>query len=197
MSSSADQPGTTPAYAGEDKDKSQPQSQTYRQIAASHIDTLSRINEQLPKLLTYFAATISQLTNNPIETPVSKDKPDTIQSRQEALWMMSLFTSASIKEIREELIMQINDLERYGVIPEKHQRYTPLPREGQATKTVDPETTVTNGGFGNFDVGILNARAASGHAGEEDVLDRLKTLTEELIRRSGGEVNEEEMVVDG
>lgn len=197
MSSSEDQPGTTPGNAWENKDKSQPQAQTYHQIAASHIDTLSRINEQLPKLLTYFAATISQLTNNPVETPISKGKPDTIQSRQEALWMMSLFTGASIKEIREELIIQINDLERYGVIPEKHQRYTAIPREGQTTKPVDPEATVTNGGFGNFDVGILNARAASGQAGEADVLDRLKALAEELIKRSGGEADGEEMSVDG
>jgi hypothetical protein len=54
----------------------QAKSQTYNQIAASHIDTLSIINEQLPKLLAYSAAAISQLTNNPVETSAQKDQPD-------------------------------------------------------------------------------------------------------------------------
>jgi hypothetical protein len=50
----------------------QAKSQTYNQIAADHIDTLSIINEQLPKLLAYSAAAISQLTNNPVETSAQK-----------------------------------------------------------------------------------------------------------------------------
>jgi len=169
-------------------------SQTYRQIAATHIDTLSSINAQLPKLLAYFAAVISQLTNDPLETPISKDKPDTPRQRQESMWLMTLFLGKCIGEIREELVTQINDLERYGVIPAKHPKYTALPAQGQVA---DPEASVKNGGYGDFDVGVLNARAASGHVGGEDVLDRVKTMVEDLMRRSGVEAQGEEMVVDG
>ena len=91
--------------AADGQTKSQPPQdpQSYRQIAASHIDTLSRINGQLPKLLAYFAAAISQLTNNPIETSDQKDKPDTPKSRQAALWVMTIYVGACIKQIREEL----------------------------------------------------------------------------------------------
>ncbi|KAH7393907.1 hypothetical protein DE146DRAFT_111114 [Phaeosphaeria sp. MPI-PUGE-AT-0046c] len=173
------------------------ETQTYHQIAATHIDTLSSINEQLPKLLTYFAAAISQLTNNPIETPVAQGQPDSPQARQQALWVMTMYVGAAIKEIREELSKQINDLERYGVIPAKHPKYTSMPKQGQsADEIVDPEATVKNGGYGDFDVGVLNARAASGHIGGDDVLDRVKAMVENLIKRSGVDTNGENMAVD-
>lgn len=187
----------TPAQNGTTT-RAQPaqESQTYHQIAATHIDTLSKINEQLPKLLTYFAAAISQLTNNPIETPVSKDQPDSPQARQQALWVMTMYVGAAIKEIREELSKQINDLERYGVIPAKHPKYTSMPKQGQSANEVDPEATVKNGGYGDFDVGVLNARAASGHIGGDDVLDRVKAMVEDLMKRSGVEANGDNMAVD-
>jgi hypothetical protein len=172
------------------------QSQTYNQIAATHIDTLSRINEQLPKLLTYFAAAISQLTNNPVETPAQKDQPDTPQSRQQALWMQTMFVGLSIHQIREELVNQINDLERYGVIPATHPKYTPQ-QIGKVAPPHDPQASVTNGGYGDFDVGVLNARAASGHVGGEHVLDRIRTIVEDLKKRSEDDKSGEEMVVDG
>ncbi|KAF2827265.1 hypothetical protein CC86DRAFT_369442 [Ophiobolus disseminans] len=186
-----DKPTTEPQTAAS------PESQTYRQIAATHIDTLSDINAQLPKLLTYFAAAISQLTNNPIETPLSKDKADTPRQRQESMWLMTIFLGKCIGEIREELVKQVNDLERYGVIPAKHPKYTAIPMQGQAAAAVDPEASVKNGGYGDFDVGVLNARAASGHIGGEDVLDRVKAMVEDLMRRSGVEASGDEMVVDG
>lgn len=175
----------------------QPESQTYPQIAASHIDTLSRVNQQLPKLLTYFAATISQLTNNPIETPVTKDKPDNIESRQEALWLMALYVGASIKEIREELVEQINHLERYGVIPSDAPRYGGKFQSDDAKKKEGSEQSVVNGGFGNFDVGVLNARAASGLAGHVDMLDRLNNMLDGLMKKTGMDQNGDEMAVDG
>lgn len=188
----------TPAQNG-NAAKTQPaqESQTYHQIAATHIDTLSSINEQLPKLLTYFAAAISQLTNNPIETPVSKDQPDSAETRQQSLWVMTMYVGAAIKEIREELSKQINDLERYGVIPAKHPKYTVMPKQGQsASEVVDSEASVKNGGYGDFDVGVLNARAASGHIGGDDVLDRVKAMVEDLMKRSGAKANGENMAVD-
>jgi hypothetical protein len=179
--------------------KPQQESQTYNQIAATHIDRLSSINEQLPKLLTYFAAAISQLTNNPIQTPGSTDQPDSPKARQEALWVMTLYVSTAINQIREELSKQINDLERYGVIPAKHPKYTAMPKQGAAANVVDPEASVKNGGYGDFDVGVLNARAASGHVGGDDVLDRVKAMVEDLMKRS--EVDDDGdadiMLVDG
>jgi hypothetical protein len=180
------------------KPSQQQNAQTYRQIAAAHIDTLSGINEQLPKLLAYFAATISQLTNNPIETKGQAGQPDTVKSRQSAVWLMSLYVGMAVKEIREELEKQINDLERYGVIPAKHPKYSALPGQGQGQATKhDPQASVKNGGYGNFDVGVLNAQAAPGQIGSEDVLDRVKTVVEDLIKRSGLETNDADMAVDG
>jgi hypothetical protein len=204
MSTEADQQGqtikeqtTTPGQNGtQTKTSPAQQSQTYNQIAANHIDVLSKINEQLPKLLTYFAAAISQLTNNPVETPGQKDQPDTPQARQQALWMQTMFVGLSIHQIREELVSQINDLERYGVIPAAHPKYTPQ-QIGDNAPPHDPQKSVTNGGYGDFDVGVLNARAASGHVGGDDVLDRIRNMVEELKKRSEGEADGEQMAVDG
>ncbi|KAH7085281.1 hypothetical protein BKA63DRAFT_14023 [Paraphoma chrysanthemicola] len=182
----------TPEKASESQD-----AQTYRQIAASHIDALTRVNEMLPKLLIYSAAMISQLTNNPVETNQTKGKPDTVNNRQNALWTNALYVGMTIKVIRDNLFEQIEDLERYGVIPAKHPRYTPLPGRGQAAKEHDPEASVKNGGYGDFDVGVLNARAASGHVGTEDMLDRVKALVEDLAKRSGIDIDGGDMVVDG
>jgi hypothetical protein len=174
----------------------QPAAQTYRQIAAAHIAQLSAINAQLPKMLAYFAACISQLSNNPMETSVQTEQEDSVKKRQNVMWTMSLYVGAAIKEIREELEAQINDLWRYGVIPAQHQRYTALPHAGQVIK-FDPEASVKNGGYGDFDVGVLNARAASGQVGGEEVLDRLKAMMEELMHKSGVDMGGEDMVVDG
>jgi hypothetical protein len=174
----------------------QAKSQTYNQIAASHIDTLSIINEQLPKLLAYSAAAISQLTNNPVETSAQKDQPDSIKARQQTLWTMTRYVGLSMKLIREEISLQINDLERYGVIPAKHPKYTVLSKPGQPAKAASAEESVKNGGYGDFDVGVLNARAASGHLGGDDLLDRVKAMVEELARRSDVEADGEAMAVD-
>jgi hypothetical protein len=174
----------------------QAKSQTYNQIAATHIDTLSRINEQLPKLLAYSAAAISQLTNNPVETSAQKDQPDSTKARQQALWTMTRYVGLSMKLIREELSLQINDLERYGVIPAKHPKYGAMPKVGQPANAAGAEASVKNGGYGDFDVGVLNARAASGHVGGDDVLDRVKAMVEELARRSEAEADGEAMAVD-
>jgi hypothetical protein len=199
----ASEPQDTPGPAapeapknGPPKPPPRPESQTYPQIAASHIDTLSKIAGQLPKLLVYFAAAISQLTNNPVETSETKGKPDTPNARQQALWVMTIYVGACIKQIREELVEQINDLEQYGVIPAKNPKRIVLQGPGQAAAAKDPEATVTNNGYGDFDVGVLNARAASGHAGDKDVLDRVKAMVEELIERTRVEASGDEMAID-
>lgn len=200
MSAKADGPGPMETDSQQPEATAQPpneptQPQTYRQVATEHIDTLSEINAQLPKMLTYFTTALSQLTNKPIR---DHDAPDTLEARQEAFRKYAMYTGLSVNVIREELTHQINDLEKYKVIPKSHPKYTVAKRHGEKTESevVDSEKSVKNGGYGEFDVGVLNARASSGQVGQEDALERLNTLLEELMRRQGS-VNEEQMAVDG
>ena len=186
------------AQPGEAKE-SAVQQQTYRQVATTHIETLNKINRQLPKLLTWFATALTQLTNNPIQDADHQGQPDTLEARQAAFLKYAMYVGKINDEIWDELTEQINDLERYKVIPKSHPKYTAVKRPGdKGDKEVnDPEKTVKNGGYGDFDVGVLNARANSGQVGAEDVLDRVKGILEELKRRSEAEANGEDMAVDG
>ncbi|KAI4627408.1 uncharacterized protein J4E87_003971 [Alternaria ethzedia] len=198
---------TDQQQAGDAKASEEPK--TYREVAAEHIDTLNEINHQIPKLLKYFATALSQLTNDPI--PFQHDAmqctPGTLEARKEAFRINALFCGASCEVIRSELVKQLNALERYKVIPKSHPKFTVNQRQGQGqaqkgkeneSEVVDPEKEVKNGGYGEFDVGVLNARASSGQVGTEDVLDRAKAILEELQKRTGGAVgDEEDMVIDG
>lgn len=177
---------------------------TYRQIAAEHIDTLNEINHQIPKLLKYFATALSQLTNDPI--PFQHDamqcEPGTLEARKEAFRINALFCGTSCEIIRQELVKQINALERYKVIPKSYPKFAVTQSQARKGKeddseVVDPEKDVKNGGYGDFDVGVLNARASSGQVGAEDVLDRAKAILEELQKRTGAAANEDEMAIDG
>ncbi|KAF2849267.1 hypothetical protein T440DRAFT_469373 [Plenodomus tracheiphilus IPT5] len=187
-----------------------PQPETYRQAAASHIATLSEINHQLPKMLRYFATALTQLTDHPIHdgpsSPSSSSPTDTVESRREAFRKYATFTGMSVNLIREELVRQIEDLEKYKVIPASHPKFTVAKRYTDSTpakeEPLDPRAGVKNGGYGEFDVGVLNARARAGMGGE-DVLERVRGVLEELVRRREG-VDESEigdggkdMVVDG
>lgn len=87
--------------------------------------------------------------------------------------------------IREELVRQIEDLEKHKVIPASHPKFIVPKRHGDITReTVDPQANVKNGGYGEFDVGVLNARASAGVAAGEDVLERARLVLEELMKRS-------------
>jgi hypothetical protein len=179
--------------------------QTYRQIAASHIEALNKLNSNLPDILALIAAALSQLTNNPIQ---SEAREDSVQSRNNDTLAFSNAIKAYMQEFRAALIDQINDLERYKVIPAYMPRFNALPRESpgvggaqsqqsQAPVSRDPDAGVKNGGYGDFDVGVLNARVASGQVGGDDTLDRVKAVLDELLARSGQKTDGEEMVVDG
>jgi hypothetical protein len=178
--------------------------QTYRQIAASHIEALNKLNSNLPDILALIAAALSQLTNNPIQ---SEQREDSIQSRNLDTQVFSNTIKQYMQEFRETLAEQINDLERYKVIPAHMPKFTALPRELQGVGGAqqqpqtsvhrDPDAGVKNGGYGDFDVGVLNARVASGQVGGEDTLDRVKAVLDELLERSGQKTNGEEMAVDG
>ncbi|EUC48435.1 hypothetical protein COCMIDRAFT_2696 [Bipolaris oryzae ATCC 44560] len=207
MSSQADQQSATDTTQQADNaisaEKSSEELKTYRQIAAEHIDTLNEINHQIPKLLKYFATALSQLTNDPI--PFQHDamqcEPGTLEARKEAFRINALFCGTSCEIIRQELVKQINALERYKVIPKSHPKFAVTQSQARKGKeeeseVVDPEKDVKNGGYGDFDVGVLNARASSGQVGAEDVLDRARAILQELQKRTEGATNADDMVMD-
>lgn len=185
----------------EQQSEAKKQPQTYNQIAAAHIDRLNGVNRQLPKVLTYFATALTQLTNNPIRSG-DEGEEDSKAARLAAFRKYAIYVGYAISQIRDELKDQINDLEQCKVIPKSQPKFTTeAPRaesrgQDQDGKAVDPEAYVTNGGYGNFDVGVLNARASSGRVEGEDVLDRMKAILEELTKRAGETPAEERMVVD-
>lgn len=207
MSTMDDQPANEPSQQetedGMEKETQNKGPQSYREVAAAHISTLNEINNQIPKMLKYFATALTQLTNNPIpfEHPDFVSTPGTLDYRKEAFRINAAYCSMAINEIREELVKQINDLEKHKVIPKSHPKYTVAKRHGQGgeeekAEVVDPEKEVRNGGYGEFDVGVLNARASSGQVGGEDVLDRVKAILEDLKKQAGA-VDGDAMVVDG
>lgn len=151
-------------------------------------------------MLTYFATALTQLTNNPIPTEKQQGQPDSMLARQVALREAMGTVMMMTNILREELTTQIEELEKHGVIPATHQRFTaaqPRAVHGQEDRPRDPEAGVKNGGYGDFDVGVLNARAASRQVGSEDALDRVKAVLEELVKRSREDASGEEMAVDG
>ncbi|KAF2630112.1 hypothetical protein BU25DRAFT_408709 [Macroventuria anomochaeta] len=178
--------------------------QTYRQIAASHIEALNKLNSNLPDILALIAAALSQLTNNPIQSEPREDSP---RARQDDTVAFSSAIRSLMQGFREALIEQINDLERYEVIPATMPKFTALPsavpglgaqqQQQQAPMKQDPDAGVKNGGYGTFDVGVLNANVSSGQVGGEDTLDRVKAVLGELLERNGQKTNGEEMTIDG
>ena len=180
--------------------------QTYRQIAATHIAALNTLNSSLPDILTFVAAALSQLTNRPIPSGLHEDSA---KARDIDISLFSGAIKQLVKEFREALVAQINDLGRYKVIPATLPRYTPLPgaargvevsleeQQEQAPPKHDPDAGVKNGGYGNFDVGVLNAQVATELVGDEHALDRVKALLDDLLERSGRRPEGEGMVVDG
>ena len=176
--------------------------QTYRQIAATHIAELSKLSSSLPDILTFVAAALSQLTNHPIP---SESREDSSSVRDSDLRQFSFAIKTLVGLFRDALVAQINDLERYKVIPATLPRYTPLPgaargvevpeQQEQEPPKHDPDAGVKNGGYGNFDVGVLNAQVSTALVGDEHALDRVRALLDDLLERSGREG--ESMVVDG
>ncbi|KAF3047473.1 hypothetical protein E8E12_008143 [Didymella heteroderae] len=178
--------------------------QTYRQIAASHIESLNKLNSNLPDILALIAASLSQLTNKPIQSGEQEDSP---AARERDLVGFSQAVKGIMAGLREALIDEINDLERYKVIPATMPKFTALPssipsmgqqqQQQQAPVKQDPDAGVQNGGYGSFDVGVLNSKVKSGHVEGDDTLDRVKAVLDELLERSGQKSSDDEMTVDG
>ena len=52
----------------------------------------------------------------------------------------------------------------------------------------NPEESVINGGLGNLDIGVLNARAGIRQQGGDEILERVQGILEELEKeKEGGE----------
>lgn len=172
--------------------------QAYRDIAATHIRDLSAVDAKLPVILRTSATAISQLTNKPIRPP---DTEDSTQARRDTLEQTSKEIFKLVHEVRTALHAQIDALEAEGVVPPEQIKYVApfQPPPGQEQQPMqrphDPEVSVTNGGLGDMDVGILNARAGVRQTGGEEMLDKVKAVVEELVKRS--EADGEEMDVDG
>ncbi|KAF2870929.1 hypothetical protein BDV95DRAFT_49919 [Massariosphaeria phaeospora] len=181
----------------------------YRGLAATHIRALSLANETLPPMLRASATAISQTTNSPINPPTSTSSqtPDSLTRRQALLSESSSTFLTLLQEVRMQLHSQIDALEAEGVIPAEYIKYVaPLTNrpstnlsqaeqaaeQQKAQKAHDPEESVTNGGFGEFDVGVLNARAGVRQAGGEHVLERVRVVLEELVQRAEAEGAEAE-----
>jgi hypothetical protein len=180
----------------------------YRSTATTHIRALSTLSTRVPAILNHAATTLSQLTNAPI--PSSTTAADSPQARRDAISSSAKAYFAAVFDIATELLTQVSDLEEAGVIPAQEVRYIArtvrdedagfggqgglLAKAGMPQTTPkDSEAAVTNGGLGEFDIGVLNARAGIREGGEGEVLERVKRLLEDLERR-GKEGGEEENV---
>jgi hypothetical protein len=182
----------------------------YRSTATTHIRALSTLSTRVPPILNHAAITLSQLTNAPIpSSPTAADSP---QARRDAISSSAKAYFAAVFDVATELLTQVSDLEEAGVIPAQEVRYIArtvrdedagfggqgglLAKAGMPQTTPkDSEATVTNGGLGEFDIGVLNARAGTREGGEGEVLDRVKRLLEDLERRGmeGGDEQDGKM----
>lgn len=172
--------------------------ETYRDIATSHIRHLSALSTRLPPIINSAATTISQLTNSPISSTSSAE--DTLEARRSAISASANEYFTAVFNLSNDLHKQVADLEEAGVIPAEEVRYVARIDEGHngpvtgqpgmlpapQTKAKDTEATVTNGGLGEFDIGVLNARAAVRDDGEDQILERIKKLLKDLQPRTEG-----------
>ncbi|KAF2685555.1 hypothetical protein K458DRAFT_486431 [Lentithecium fluviatile CBS 122367] len=184
-----------------------PPTPPYSDTSSAHIRALSALAQRIPTLLTTSATTFSQLTNAPIRPPsmeLSPTAPDTPALRRAALQTTANAFFTTVLELRSALHAQIDDLEKHKVIPADEVKYTApataagagqsgQQEEEKMPPPKDSEASVKNGGLGSFDVGVLNARAGVRQREGNDVLERVKSLLEDLVQETEAEVKEEEM----
>ena len=58
----------------------------------------------------------------------------------------------------------------------------------------DPEMDVVNGGLGDLDIAVLNARAGIRHQNDDEVLDRAKVILEAMVK--DGDSHADRMALD-
>ncbi|KAF2176374.1 hypothetical protein K469DRAFT_682547 [Zopfia rhizophila CBS 207.26] len=182
---------------------SQRAQQDYRNLAADRIKELSSANENVPQVLRSAATALSSLTNSPIidQTSPSPNPTDSTSLRKLVFErnVQTFFTL--ITQTKEKLHDQINALEASNVIPSEQLKFVsatiaPPGQGGPApeAKLQNPEASMTNGGMGDLDIGILNARA--GILRQEmdgELLGRVRGVLEELVKG----MDEDRTMVDG
>ena len=155
----------------------------------------------IPHLLRISGTAVSQLTTRPVVTSTSSNShedTDTPELRKSVLQRCTHDLFKSIGEVTKILHAQIADLQAEKVIPAAQVRYIPpAARPGQQPeeRLRDSEATVTNGGLGDLDIGILNARAGVKQVGGEKILDRVQAILEALVKQAERE-DEDKMAVD-
>lgn len=168
--------------------------ETYRSTATTHIRELSTLSTRLPPILSSAAITLSQLTNSPI--PASATAADTPQARRDAISSSANDYLTAVFNLSKDLHKQVTDLEEAGVIPPDEVRYITRTGADENAGAVgqtgpvgmpqvtakDREAIVTNGGLGEFDIGVLNARAGVRENGEDQMLERVKKTLEDIQR---------------
>ncbi|KAF2121885.1 hypothetical protein BDV96DRAFT_132853 [Lophiotrema nucula] len=193
------------------------QSQTpYHDTAAKNIRDLARINEEvrplssliyaehgliwfqnLPQLLELTATALSQLTNRPIPvSSTSTSATDSTLVRERAFLQKSDELFRLINITRDALKSNVDRLTENDVIPKETTRevIANRPAGGQPQQAPAPQAVVTNGGLGEFDIGMLNARARVGREGEA-VMRRVEKLLEGIVNRE--KKDEDSTMADG
>lgn len=188
--------------------------EAYRDIAAAHIRSLAALNARVPSILSTAATSLSQLTNGPItdeSTDPSASAPDSASKRRAALSAnahsffdavlqlnRALYVPPASRSVTPVLTQsrhtQIDQLEKNGVIPAEDVKYrAPVQQQGPGPGPMqgsgkpqhrDSEATVTNAGLGDFDVGVLNARAGVRQRDTDEVLERTKRVLEDLAKHT-------------
>ncbi|KAK0660660.1 hypothetical protein DIS24_g3293 [Lasiodiplodia hormozganensis] len=134
-------------------------------IAAEHIQELSKIKEDVPKLLTAASHAINALTNRPLPSDSSTSTSNPLDARKEAYQTHTRTYFTLVREISNNLSREIGALEEAGVIPAKAEKV----EQAQQQREGGASAEVKNGGLGDLDVGWLNARTRDvgvGKAGE-------------------------------
>ncbi|OCK81497.1 hypothetical protein K432DRAFT_381294 [Lepidopterella palustris CBS 459.81] len=179
-------------------------------IFREHIQELSTIKEQIPLILRAAGTAISALTNAPLPSssvPPLQQHKQIFQSNTDTFFTL-------VTQISSSLHAQALALETAGIIPANANKTAAreltaadIARvtgssgvdlaavETSGFGTRDSEATVRNGGFGDLDVGWLNARAGDvGRGMEAEVLARVRKLLEEMGGDgNGGEGGDESM----
>ncbi|KAL1636343.1 hypothetical protein SLS58_009836 [Diplodia intermedia] len=173
-------------------------------VAAEHIQELSKIKEDVPKLLTAASHAINALTNRPLASDSSTAEPsstsDPLDARKEAYQTHTRTYFTLVREISNNLSREIGALEEAGVIPAKAEKIEQAQQQQQQQQQQQREggaggVEVKNGGLGELDVGWLNARTRDvgvGKAGE--LVSEARRRLEE--RRKGGGAQDGDVIME-
>jgi hypothetical protein len=120
--------------------------------------------------------------------------PDNLENRKALIQEISEAFFVQVNSIRTQLKNEVSELESQKVIPAAAARAasTSIPKlpgmehlpDEDKSAIKQSETNVTNGGLGNLDIAELNARAAVRQQGGDEILDRVQSILEEMVRKT-------------